>query len=71
MANWLTHLTFGQAALYAAGLVAVIGLALALLTPAGRDAVARLGLRVADALVGLLERMLNAESRLVRRSRRF
>lgn len=67
--DWLSKLSFGQAVLYAAGLVAVVGCALALITPAGRNAFAVLGLRVADALVALLERMLSGQQRAARRMR--
>lgn len=69
MLDRLTHLTFGQVVLYAAGLIAAIGIVLALATPAGRDAFALLGLRVADALVALLERGLTPASRKVRQVR--
>ena len=67
MRDWLGQLSLGQVALYAAGLVAVLGLGLALATSAGREHVALLGLRVADALVELLERLLSAETRAARR----
>ena len=69
MLDWLTHLTFGQVVLYAAGLVALVGIVFALATPAGRDAFALLGLRVADALVKLLEGRLSPQARSVRRVR--
>lgn len=50
----------------AAVLVAVIGMVLALLTPTGRDAFAKMGLRIADALTSWLERMLGPDSRAQR-----
>ena len=50
----------------AAVLIALIGIVLALLTPAGRDAFAKMGLRIADALTSWLERMLGPESREAR-----
>jgi hypothetical protein len=51
---------------WAAALIALIGMVLALLTPAGRDAFAKLGLRIADALTSWLERLLSAQSREAR-----
>jgi hypothetical protein len=50
----------------AAALIALIGIVLALLTPSGRDAFARMGLRIADALTSWLERMLGPQSRAAR-----
>lgn len=50
----------------AAALIALIGMVLALLTPGGRDAFARMGLRIADALTSWLERMLGPQSRAAR-----
>jgi hypothetical protein len=54
----------------AAALIALIGMVLALLTPAGRDAFGKLGLRIADALTSWLERMLSAQSREARQIER-
>ena len=64
------HVTFGQAAVWTAAALAVIGLALALVTPAGRERMAWLGLRVADALIVLLERLLSEQKRAERRAGR-
>jgi hypothetical protein len=47
-------------------LVAAITLGLALAKPEGRDALALMGLRVADALVKLLEGRLSATSKSIR-----
>jgi len=62
-------ITFAQAALYAARAVALLGLALALLTPGGREAGALLGLRIADALIAYLERLLGAQQYAARQRR--
>lgn len=51
----------------AASVVALAGIVLALLTAAGREAFARLGLRVADALVAWLEARLRPVAREARR----
>lgn len=65
-------LTPVEIAVLAAGAVALVGMILALLTPRGRAAFALLGLRVADALVSWLERLLGPaqrEARAVQRER--
>jgi hypothetical protein len=59
VSEFLANLTLFDLALIAGATVAVIGLILALLSPGGRDKLAALGLRVADALVALLERLLS------------
>jgi len=51
----------------AAALIALIGMVLALLTPAGREAFAQIGLRIADALTSWLERLLGPETRQARK----
>jgi hypothetical protein len=56
-------------ALAASG-VAVIGIGLALLTPAGRSAFAAFGLRIADALTCWLEAQLSVEARHARNAER-
>lgn len=60
------NITLSDVVLVAAAVVAIIGLVLALLTPKGRDTVALLGLRVADALVSLIEKLLSDPALLAR-----
>jgi len=61
MSELWRNLTAFEVALLCASAVAAIGIVLALLSPQGRDALALLGLRVADALVAWLEgRLSNA-----------
>jgi CHASE1-domain containing sensor protein len=47
-------------------LVFVVGFILLLITAQGRDALARLGLRIADALTSFLERWLNDDHQRAR-----
>jgi hypothetical protein len=51
-------------------LVFVVGFILLLVTAQGRDQLARLGLRIADALTSLLERWLNDDHQRSRRIER-
>jgi|GEM_PF-5050711 len=67
MSQWIDHLTLFDWTLLAAAGIGLIGLILALLTPAGREALALLGLRLADALVKWLEQQLSEEKRQLRR----
>ena len=51
-------------------LVFLVGFILLLITQKGRDALARLGLRMADALTSFLERWLNDDHQRARRIQR-
>lgn len=67
MLIWWQNLTFEQVLLGVAVLAALAGIGAALATPSGRERLALLGLRIADALVALLEKSLSEPSAQSRR----
>lgn len=66
MREFIASLSLLDVALIAGATVAISGLILALLSPTGRDKISTLGLRVADALVALLERLLSDPALITR-----